>query len=51
MQLPTFKRTTIRLAQQLAQQDGCAVSIDLKDGYLHIPMLSITIIFLELSSG
>ena len=48
MLIPTFKMPTIRHVQQLIQCGDCPFSIDLKDDYLHILLLSIIIIFYTL---
>ena len=39
LDIPTFKMHTIRQVQQLIQQGNYAFSIDLKDAYLHIPIV------------
>ena len=39
MHIPTFKMPTIREVQILIQQGDYAISIDLKDAYLHIPIV------------
>ena len=39
MLIPTFKMPTIRQEWQCIQQGNYAFSIDLKDTYLHIPII------------
>ena len=39
MHIPTFKIPTVRKVGQLIQQGDFAFSIDLKDAYLHIPIV------------
>ena len=45
MHIPNFKMPPIKQVQQLIQHGDFAFSIDLKDVYLHIPILGIFIIF------
>ena len=39
MHIPSFKMPTLKNVQQLIQQGDVAFSIDLQDGYLHVPFV------------